>query len=138
VGLYVQEPQKWIPQRDTPIRPTGPTTQTFRAEMASHFEPILPGDKPPIRISQTQGTLFTSPVLIAFLNQDTVAVAPPGVRIANRQQINSPALYGSYPGEPWPIRTELLSVPAELNGHRETLPRIAVVATFHPVLNSKN
>lgn len=135
VGMFVRQPETWIPPRRTPVRPKGETTKDFRAEMTKHLQPIGPRDSARVRISETHHPLYTSPQLIAFFDRQTRVADVPGVQIANSHQINAPALYGGYPRTPWPLRTELLSTRTERNGHNPTLPKKAVVATFYHVLN---
>lgn len=135
VGMFVRQPETWIPQRDTPLCIQGGTTQTFREELAKYLQPVLPEDPAHITISETHRPLYTSEHLIAFLDQHTTAVAPEGVRIANEGQINAPALYGGYPRNPWPIRTELRRAPEQRQSTNNGLHRTAVIATFYPVLN---
>lgn len=136
VGLYITEPEEWIPPSDKPVMTAGETTRSFRVDMTQYLRPIEHTDKPTIRISQTKGTLFTASEIMAFLEEGIETREMPGTRIANRQQINAPALYGAYPATPWHIRTETLSTKDEINTSMHgKLPRKAVVATFYSVIN---
>lgn len=134
VGLYITEPEEWLPPSKKPIIPQGATTETFREEMTKHLRTIQPGDKPLVRISDTN-ELFTSSNIMAFIEQRYDCVHPSDTRIVNPQHINSPALYGGYPPEPWRIRTETLSTYEELQQLNGLLPRKAIVVSFYPVIN---
>jgi hypothetical protein len=134
IGLYIKTPEQWLPPSTIPLRTTSETTGGFREEMRSHFKDIREIDNAIIRISETHNTLLTTEDYMAFLDPDTTAVAPAGVRIMNPQQINAPALYGGYPREAWPIRTELISTADDL-GLSSRAYQKAIVATFFHVAN---
>jgi hypothetical protein len=135
IGLYIKTPEQWLSPCTTPVRTFSETTDGFREEMRNYYRDISASDKATIRIGETQGTLLTTGDYMAFLDPNTTCVAPEGVRIMNPQQINAPALYGGYPRDAWPIRTELLSTAEELLHFGNGSYQKAIVATFFHVVN---